>query len=263
MRTTHCLIGQWTAALLGSALLISCASLPSGQKNNEKDPSYQYNMGLVYLNSKGADEAALDRAISYFLKAVSLNPKHFLAYNALGLAYSMKGDLASATRVFEKSLEINPSFSEARNNLGSLFEALGFVDKAEAEYKKVLADDTYHSRQLPLYNLARLAYRQDKLDEALDYVDRSVRFDSRMAMAHNLRGLILEKKEDLEGAVASYEKAGRLVPDDMSFQLNLGLALIKAGNAGEARQVLEAILHKTDNTELRQKASAALKQLKQ
>ncbi len=263
MRTTRCLIGQWTAALLGSALLISCASLPSGQKSNEKDPSYQYNMGLVYLNSKGADEAALDQAISYFLKAVSLNPKHFLAYNALGLAYSMKGDLASATRVFEKSLEINPGFSEARNNLGSLFEALGFVDKAEAEYKKVLADDTYHSRQLPLYNLARLAYRQDKLDEALDYVDRSVRFDSRMAMAHNLRGLILEKKEDLEGAVASYEKAGRLVPDDMSFQLNLGLALIKAGNAGEARQVLEAILHKTDNTELRQKASAALKQLKQ
>jgi Tfp pilus assembly protein PilF len=261
MRIKHWL-GRLTVAMLGSALLVSCASVPKGQKNNEKNPTYQYNMGLVYLNSKGTDETALDRAVSHFLRAVSLNPKYFLAYNALGLAYSMKGELASATQVFEKCLEINPSFSEARNNLGSIFEALGFVDKAEAEYKKVIADETYRSRQLPLYNLARLAYRQDKLDEALGYVDRAIRFEPRMAMAHNLRGLILEKKDDLEGAMASYEKAGRLVPDDMSFQLNLGLALIKAGKAGEARQVLEAILQKTDDSELRQKASEALKQLK-
>lgn len=256
------LVGWALAALSGLAFLASCSSLPTGQNKNEKDPRYQYNLGLVYLNSRGAEEATLDRAISLFLKAVSLEAKYYLAYNALGLAYSMKGDLGPAAKFFEKCIEINPGFTEARNNLGSIYEALGFVDKAEAEYKKALVDETYVSRQLPLYNLARLAYRQDKWDQALEYVGRALRFDTRMAMAHNLKGLVLEKKEDLEGALASYEKAGRLVPDDMNFKLNLALALIKAGKAGQAREILEMVLQKTENSELRQKASEALKQLK-
>jgi Tfp pilus assembly protein PilF len=255
-------LGQALAVLAALALLASCASLPTGQKKNEKDPRYQYNMGLVYLNSRGAEEATLNRAISYFLKALSLDAKYYLAHNALGLAYSMKGDIGQAAKSFEKCLEINPTFSEAHNNLGNIQEALGFVDKAEAEYKKALADATYTSRQLPLYNLARLAYRQDKWDQALEYLDRALRFDTRMSMAHNLKGLILEKKEDVEGAILSYEKAGRLVPDDMSFKLNLALALIKAGRSGQAREILETVLQKSENAELRQKASQALKQLK-
>jgi Tfp pilus assembly protein PilF len=260
MKLNH--MGRALAALAGLAFLISCASLSTSQKKNEKDPRYQYNMGLVYLNSRGADEATLDRAISHFLKAVSLDAKSYLAYNALGLAYSMKGDLGPAAKSFEKCIDINPSFTEARNNLGSIYEALGFMDKAEAEYKKALVDETYASRQLPFYNLARLAYRQDKWDQALEYIDRALHFDTRMAMAHNLKGLILEKKEDLEGAIASYEKAGRLVPDDMNFKLNLALTLIKADQTGQAREILEIVLQKTENSELRQKASEALKQLK-
>ena len=260
MKPNH--FGPALAGLALLAMLASCATVSTGQKKNEKDPQYQYNMGLVYLNSRGADEATLDRAISYFLKALSLDAKYYLAHNALGLAYSMKGDVAQAAKSFEKCLEINPGFSEAHNNLGNIDEALGLVDKAEMEYKKALADETYASRQLPLYNLARLAYRQDKWDQALDYLDRALRFDVRMAMAHNLKGLVLEKKEDVEGAILSYEKAGRLVPDDMSFKLNLALALIKAGRSGPAREILETVLQKSEDAELRKKASEALKQLK-
>ena len=244
------------------ALLACCATVPRDQRKNEKDPRYQYNMGLVYLNSRTSDAATMDRAIGFFLKALSLDAKYYLAYNALGLAYSMKGDLSSATKAFEKCLDINPGFTEARNNLGNIFEALGLVDKAEVEYKKALADETYPSRQLPFYNLARLAYRQDKWDQALEYVDRALRLDPRMAVAHNLKGLVLEKKDDTEGAIVSYEKAGRLVPDDMGFKLNLGLALIKAGRGGQARDILESILQKSENSELRKKASEALKELK-
>ncbi|HEX9902390.1 MAG TPA: tetratricopeptide repeat protein [Acidobacteriota bacterium] len=262
MRMKLNLMGRTLAALTGLAFVVSCASLPTSQKKNEKDPRYQYNMGLVYLNSRGADAITLDRAISFFLKALSLDAKYYLAYNALGLAYSMKGDLGPAAKSFEKCVEINPSFTEARNNLGSIYEALGFIDKAEIEYKKALVDEAYASRQLPLYNLARLAYRQDKWDQALEYVDRALRYDTRMAMAHNFKGLVLEKKEDLEGAITSYEKAGRLVPDDMNFKLNLALALIKTGKSGQAREILEIVLQKTENSELRQKASEALKQLK-
>jgi len=250
------------ALVLGMSLMASCASGPGAKKSSEKDPRHQYNLGLIYLNNLAADETALNRAITQFQKALALDPKHYLAYNALGLAHSMKGDLVPARAAFQKCLEIHPAFTEARNNLGSIYEAQGFLDKAETEYKKALADETYASRQLPLYNLARMAYRQDKAQEALDYVDRALRHDPRMAMGHNLKGMILERLEDGEGALVSFEKAARLVPEDMSLQFNVGRLCAKTGRLERAREILAAVLEKSDDSELRKRASEALAALK-
>ncbi|MBN2199197.1 MAG: tetratricopeptide repeat protein [Candidatus Aminicenantes bacterium] len=250
------------ALVLILGLTASCASGPGAKKNVEKDPRHQYNLGLIYLNNLAADETALNKAIVHFRKALALDPKHFLALNALGLAHSMKGDLGQAAEAFQKCLEINPSFTEARNNLGSIYEAQGFLDRAEAEYKKALADENYVSRQLPLYNLARMAFRQDKTKEASDYLDRALRYDPRMAMGHNLKGMILEKLEDNEGALISYEKAARLVPDDMNLLFNAGRLCAKTGRPERARDILTTVLEKSDDPELRKKASEALASLK-
>src|SRR4030042_641931 len=69
--------------------MATCASSQKKlQQAKEKDPQYQYSMGAVYLNNNNLDEA-----IRLFNKALSLDPRHFQSLNALGLTYSMKGDL--------------------------------------------------------------------------------------------------------------------------------------------------------------------------
>ena len=110
-------------------LLVCFVGCASSQKKaveaQAKDPKYQYSLGVFYLNSGNADEA-----IKYLNRSITLDPRYYLAYNALGMATSMKGNLESAIKDYQRCLEIAPEFSEARNNLGSVYQELGFIDKA-------------------------------------------------------------------------------------------------------------------------------------
>jgi len=217
--------------------LTFCASSQTKlARSREKDPQYQYNLGLFYLNGNSVDEA-----IRYLNKSLSLNPRYFLAWNALGLAQSMKGKFQEATAAFQKSLEINPQFTEARNNLGTIYQELGYVDKAEQEFKRALEDANYSSRELPYYNLARLYLLTNRIDEAYDNVQRAIQIKKRLAMAHDLKGQILERKGDIEGAIDSYEEAVGMVPNDPDFGFNLGAAYFKNSEFEKAREVLERI----------------------
>jgi len=205
-------------------------------RSQEKDPEYQYKLGTIYLNGNSVDEA-----VKYLNKSLSLNPRHFLAWNALGLARSMKGNFQEAASAFQKGLEINPQFTEARNNLGMIYRELRFVDKAEQEFKKAVEDANYPSRELPYYNLADLYYSMGRIDEAYENVQRAIQIKNRFAMAQNLKGLILEKKGDLAEAVGAYEQAVKLVPNEASFGFNLGAAYFKNNEFEKARELLERI----------------------
>jgi type IV pilus assembly protein PilF len=221
-------------ACLGLTFCVSSQNKLARSRDN--DPQHQYNLGLFYLNNNSVDEA-----IGYLNKSLSLNSKYFLAWNALGLAQSMKGSLQEATAAFQKSLEVNPRFTEARNNLGMVYQELGFVDKAEQEFKQALEDINYPSRELPYYNLAHLYFLMDRIDEAYENVQRAIQIKKRLAMAHDLKGRILERKGDIEGAIDSYEETVRLVPNEANFGFNLGAAYFKNSEFEKAREVLERI----------------------
>jgi Flp pilus assembly protein TadD len=81
----------------------------------------------------------------------------------------------------------------------------------------------------------------DRIDEAYENVQRAIQIKKRLAMAQNLKGLILEKKGDLADAIAAYEQAVKLVPNEASFGFNLGAAYFKNGEFEKAREVLERI----------------------
>jgi Flp pilus assembly protein TadD len=165
----------------------------------------------------------------------------------------MKGNFQEATAAFQKSLEINPQFTEARNNLGTIYQELRFVDKAEQEFKKALEDVNYSSRELPYYNLARLYFLMDRIDEAYENVQRAIQIKKRLAMAHDLKGQILERKGDIEGAIDSYEEAVGLVPNETGFGFNLGAAYFKNSEFEKAREVLERISPQVRDQETKDK----------
>jgi len=90
---------------------------PKPDKNKQdKDPQYQYNLGLFYLNSNNVDEA-----IKCFNRSLNLNPNNYLAWNAIGLAQSLKTNFEASIQAFTKALAINPQFTEAHNNLGTIY----------------------------------------------------------------------------------------------------------------------------------------------
>jgi Tfp pilus assembly protein PilF len=250
----------WKAAvaLVACLGLAFCASAQKKQaRSREKDPQYQYNLGLFYLNGNRVDEA-----LKYLEKSIALNPRSHLAWNAVGLARSIKGDLQGSAAAFQKSLEINPGFTEAHNNLGTIYQELGFADKAEAEFRKALEDPAYLSLELPHYNLARLFYTLERFDDARDEVERSIQLKPRFAMAYNLKGLILERKGELPGAVDAYGQAVKLVPDDPTFGFNFGAALFKNEEFERAKDVLERISPRIMDPETKAKLREYLEALK-
>jgi superkiller protein 3 len=214
------------------ASLAFCASSQARQQRaREKDPKYQYNLGLFYLNQNDAENA-----MKYFVMALALDTRYYLAWNAMGLAHSMRGRLDEAAKAYEKCLEINPQFSEAHNNLGTVYQEMNQMDKAEAEFRKALTDLTYQNRELPYFNLARLCVLQNRLDEAMDNIQKSIQIKPRLAMAYNLRGQIYEKKNIIDDAVTSYEAAVRMVPDDVLFNYNLAVAYFKNGEYSRSKE---------------------------
>jgi tetratricopeptide (TPR) repeat protein len=251
---------KMTIAVFGLCLsLLTCASSQKKlQAAREKDPQYQYSMGAVYL-----DNGNLDEAIRFFNKALSLNPRHFQSLNALGLVYSMKGDLREAEKSFLKCLEVSPNFMEARNNLGMIYQEMGFLDKAEEEFKKVTADPSYTSKELPYYNLARLYSLRQNWESALFYVDKAIQTNARYHLGHSLRGYILENQDKLIDAIESYKQAAKLLPGDVSYKFNLAAAYFKNGDFRQSGQILEEILPLITNPEMKEKASSYLKTIKE
>ncbi|MBN2264217.1 MAG: tetratricopeptide repeat protein [Candidatus Aminicenantes bacterium] len=237
--------------------LACCASSQAKiQRAREKDPRYQYNMGLFYLNQNDVDSA-----LTYLRKALSLDARYHLAWNALGLAHSMRGRLDESAKAYQKCLEVNPQFTEARNNLGTVYQEMNMLDKAEVEFRKALTDLTYQSRELPYFNLARLYVLQDRLDEAQDHVQKAIEIQPRLAMAHNLRGLILEKRDSIGQAVASYEAAVKIVPEDVLFNFNLAVAYFKNKQYARAKETFLKIQGQVTDAETRETIAKYLKMI--
>ena len=99
------------------------------------------NLGAVNLSIflTAQDRSAIQRALQCFKKAIEVNPGYASAYNGLGGAYRIAGDLESAAFCFEKTLEIEPGFPRALYNLGVTYLDRG--DKVKAldclnKYKK-------------------------------------------------------------------------------------------------------------------------------
>ena len=243
---------------LGLCLATCASSQKKAQTAREKDPQYQYSMGAVYLSSNNLDEA-----IKQFNKALALDPKHFQSLNALGLAYSMKGNLQEAEKSFLRCLEISPAFMEARNNLGMIYQELGYLDKAEEEFKKVITDPNYAAKELPYYNLARLYTLRQNWETALFYADKAIQANARYHLGHNLRGYILENVGRLPEAVDSYKLAVKLVPGDITYKFNLAAAYFKSGEFRLSGEILEEILPLITDPEMKQRADAYLKTIKE
>lgn len=245
---------QFMVILLVLALSACASTQNKLEKQKENDPRYQYNLGLFYLNN-----GMLEKSIEHLQKTLELNSKQSLAYNALGLAYSMQGELDKSVQQLKKALSINPQLTEAHNNLGSVYQEMGMLELAEQEFLAAASDENYHSRELPLYNLARLYSLKEENQKALNYVKRALAINDRFVMAFNLKGILSERVERYQEAIEAYKKAIKISPDDINLKFNLAGAYLKDGQLEESREILLEIEPKATDPELQENIANYLK----
>ncbi len=250
--------------------LVACASSQKKlQRARENDPEYQYNLSLVHLRNGNFDEA-----IRILNKAIALKPDYNHALCTLGLAYSMKGEFQASLNYLKKCLDVDPSMTEAHNYLGVAYQELGFLEEAEKEFKIAILDTKYRSRELPYYNLARIYLTRGNLQEALDHIDRALLFNQNFRLAHNLRGMILERQLKYAEAIESYQKALRNLQADsnvgtdvavdywVTINFNLGSAYFKNNEPQKARKIFVSIYPRVTDPEMKKQIEQYLKVIK-
>jgi putative PEP-CTERM system TPR-repeat lipoprotein len=164
-----------------------------------------------------------------------------------GEAYLANGDVKSATRYYEQAKSMRPDNAALQLRLAQMRFAVGDPDRGMRELETAAASDP----QAYQADLALIAVhlRQRQADKALDAVAALEKKQPDNPLTHNLRGLALLLKRDIDGARASFERALKLRPTYMPAVSNLVQLDLREKKPDVARKRYEAVLKAEPNNE--------------
>ena len=82
-----------------------------------------------------ARQGKLDEAITAFQKALRSDRQNPLLLDAIGAAYSLRGDFEQARQYFLECLDVDPGFVPAQKNLAITYFNTGRYDLAAAGFQ--------------------------------------------------------------------------------------------------------------------------------
>lgn len=224
----------------------------------------------------------LDGASQQFNKAIQSDPRAYPAQVALGVVQERRGEMARALESYNAALAVAGDFGPAIQAKVHLLLAMGRAADAETFVRGLAAKfpdsaavlagqaevasargDSPSAQELAqralkkdpdyrpaMVTLARDHYRSRRLDLALytltaildGYGPENPPRDKNNADAHMLRALILKEQGKRKAAIEELGNVLMLRPDLVEARLHLATFMLEAGNAAEARPLLEDAL---------------------
>ncbi|MEM6343513.1 MAG: tetratricopeptide repeat protein [Bacteroidota bacterium] len=164
------------------------------------------------------EQAQNAEAVDCYSKAIALNPAYYEAYYKRGLAY--KAQPNSGQRALEDFTHVisqhRADTAQCYSERGDVYFALGseneFPTIAREYYLKALSDYLNAVEGYPVkaeieHKLSKLYYRMEKYDYALDYANKAIKHNGKMAEAYYIRGLTYLKTNQLSKAQDDFKKA--------------------------------------------------------
>ena len=177
----------------------------------------------LLLGSLLAEAKQRDEAIAQLTEAVNLRPRSAEAQNALGEAYVNFGSFPKARQPFEKAVALNPNFGVAQLNLARVLldakefdAAAGHLDRAIQTLKPDEDGAMAHYLRAKAYT-ARSDFRKAEVE-----LQKAVSIRSDFAEAWSDLGQARKALFNSEGALAAFQRAVALAPDDWVAQYRLG-----------------------------------------
>lgn len=194
--------------------------------------------------NRAAPLAALGRdeeAIRAYEKAISLRPGYGDAYLNMGRIHHKSGQREQALAAFRAAARFSPSDSRAHYNLGvCLQEALAGAEavtraalsaEAQAAFERALSLDPGNAQVL--YGFATLHSENGDHARAAELVEAALRLRPDWSDAWNNLGNHYEGLGRREAAVAAFDRALRLDPNNMGAVVNRGLTQLALGRLAE------------------------------
>jgi tetratricopeptide (TPR) repeat protein len=150
------------------------------------------------------------------------------------------GDYATALTALEAAVAASPQDAEARNNLGQLLVHQGRSAEALPHFDEAVRLDA--TRWQYRFNRARAYGTLDRWPQAVaEYQAAAALFPDDHATLYNL-GLAQLRVRDYAGAVVSLERAVAVAPDQHDFLITLGTAYVGAERTDRARATFQRFL---------------------
>jgi putative PEP-CTERM system TPR-repeat lipoprotein len=182
-----------------------------------------------------------------------------------GETHMQSGDAAAAAEFFSKAAKIDPN-ARTQTALALARMQMGRTDQAFSELEQIAATDTGVTADMALI---ATSMRQKQFDKALQAIANLEKKQPGNPAAHNLRGVALLGKGDINAARKSFERALELAPGFLPAATSLARLDLADKKPDDARRRFEAVLAKDPNNlqamlaiaELRSQSGASVEEV--
>ncbi|CAL7943764.1 unnamed protein product [Xylocopa violacea] len=194
----------------------------------------------------------LQDALSHYHAAVEGDPNNYLTYYKRGTVYLALGKAKFALLDLDKVLELKPDFTSARLQRGNILLKQAQFDKAEADFRDVLAVEP---QNLDAYNAL---YKISPAREDVSVMIRMMRNGDYVAAVHQISKIIeicpwsaelrqnratcYEALEDYVSAISDIRFATKLQSDDTEGFLKLAHLHYRLGQVEESLKEIRECL---------------------
>lgn len=189
-----------------------------------------------FLGSAYAALGKSDQAIEQLTQALVIDPHNPAILNNLGNALYAVGDYEQAKTRFKQALQVNNAYPEAHFGLGSCYLAEGLWSESLVSYQhahRFMADN-----YLVNFNLG-MAYRNlGELDKASESFQRAVALTDKPALALCALAKTKQLQGRLDEALDYIDQSLRSMPDNIDARAERAEILYKCGRMDDAHDVV-------------------------
>nr|MDO8088346.1 tetratricopeptide repeat protein [Candidatus Sigynarchaeum springense] len=189
-------------------------------KFDPRDGDAWFNLGSLL-----DDAGDMPAAIEAYREAIKIEPGRADAWNNLSLSLKRAGDIAGAIAASREAIKISPTYVSAWKLLAFYLRSSGDSDGAITAYREAVKlkpnDANIWNEMSCIYTEGGKLDQRVKPDkaasilaEAIDHARRAIDLAPAEGLYHTTLGEALEASGDMDSAIAKYQKALELDPNE-------------------------------------------------
>jgi len=188
-----------------------------------------YNYGAVLQQLGRFDEAEKE-----YRATLRIDPSYMKVYVNMASLLMSKSKLDEAKKYYDRAIQLDPSSGEVHAGYAYLLERLGRADEARTEYENAIRVTPKKSAARLFYTYGAFLDKRGELNAAIAQYQSALEVDPNLADAHSELATALLTKGDSQKAEAHYLEAARLDPKRADTHSNLGSLLLREGKTSQA-----------------------------
>lgn len=227
-------LSVFIALFSACTLLWSSCALPLAP-DTERQAELHYKLGISYLNKHQLQEAYVK-----FHEALRLNPNDKRCYNYLGYISALYKEYEQAVSYYKRAISIDPEYSEAMNNLGMTYLEIQKWDEAAENFRTALNNPLYVTPERAYANLGYALYRKGDLQAAESTLNAAITKYPDFRYSYYVLGLVYSSGGRIDDAVQMFSRAVDIEPEARWELAQLYLRTGKRLKALEQFQIIAA-----------------------